>query len=81
MRRPRGRGKPRGSSATVSSVSSKVIMKKMGTRSSITGKQVEVVMKRSKRALTVICKGDGDRAGVTTRSKEQMVLRSKSLRK
>ena len=46
-----------------------------------TGKQVEVVMKRSKRALTVICKGDGDRAGVTTRSKEQMVLRSKSLRK
>ena len=53
----------------------------MGTRSSITGKQVEVVMKRSKRALKVICKGDGDRAGVTTRSKEQMVLRSKSLRK
>ena len=56
-------------------------MKKMGTRSSITGKQVEVLMKRSKRALTVIGKGDGDRAGVSTRSKEQMVLRSKSLRK
>jgi len=81
IQRPGGRGRPRGSSATFSSVSSKVIMKKTGTRSCIAGKQVEVVMKRSKRALTVICKGDGDCAGVTTRSKEQMVLRSKSLRK
>jgi len=81
IQRPRGRGRPRGGSATVSSVSSKVIMKKMGTRSCIAGKHVEVVMKRSKRALAVICKGDGDCAGVTTRSKEQMVLRSKSLRK
>ena len=40
-----------------------------------TKEEVEKV-KRSKRTLTV-----GDSAGVTTRSKKQMVLRSKSLRK
>merc|ERR1719285_397999 len=57
IQRPRGRGRPRGGSATVGSVSSKVIMKKMGTRSCVAGKQVEVVMRRSRRALAAICKG------------------------
>merc|ERR1719376_1793609 len=67
IQRPKGRGRPRGSSSTVSS---KVTKKKMGTRSCIVaskGEQDEMVMKRSNKALTVICKGDGDCAVMTTR--------------
>ena len=78
------------SSATVSSVSSEVLMKqkrKISTRSCIAmskTNQVEEVMKRCNKAATNIWKGDSDCFGVTTRSaraKEWMTLRSKSLRK
>ena len=78
------------SSATVSSVSSEVLMKqkrKISTRSCIAmskTNQVEEVMKRCNKAATNVWKGDSDCFGVTTRSaraKEWMTLRSKSLRK
>ena len=70
-------------SASASSVSSKVVAKKMGTRSCIAvakkmgtrsciavskGNQVLEGMKRHNKAATVIWKRDGDSVGVTTRS-------------